>query len=184
VTLAIHPVTADRWYDLVDLFERRGPRGGHRNSPAAGCWCMYWRNRSVLHGTQRKRAMARGVRAGREPGLLAYRDGAPIGWVSIAPRDEYESLLQSPQYRPRDDDRDIWSLVCFVVDRPERGSGVADELLEAAVAHACARSAAAIEAYAHVTDAHDYMGSRALYETHGFHVVRPANKRVVMRKAC
>jgi hypothetical protein len=44
--LEIHAVTPDRSADLVELFTRRGPRGGHRNSPASGCWCMYWRQRS------------------------------------------------------------------------------------------------------------------------------------------
>jgi hypothetical protein len=30
------PATAERWPDLVDLFERKGPRGGHRNTPGYG----------------------------------------------------------------------------------------------------------------------------------------------------
>ena len=34
--LALHPLTPERWGDLVDLF---GPeRGGN-----SGCWCMWWR---------------------------------------------------------------------------------------------------------------------------------------------
>jgi len=41
VKLEIHPVTSERWPDMVELFERRGPRGGHRNAPGYGCWCMY-----------------------------------------------------------------------------------------------------------------------------------------------
>ena len=44
-------MTRERWRDLVDLFERRGARGGMRNTPAYGCWCMYWRDRSIPHGT-------------------------------------------------------------------------------------------------------------------------------------
>jgi hypothetical protein len=96
--LEIHPVTADRWDDMVELFSRRGPRGGARNSPASGCWCMYWRQRSNGDVALNKRRMGAIVRAGREPGLLAYdEDGAPIGWVSIAPREEYAVLLRSPQ---------------------------------------------------------------------------------------
>jgi hypothetical protein len=57
VTLQAHPVTAERWPDFVDLFERRGPRGGHRNVPAHGCWCMFWRDRSLEHRTPKERAM-------------------------------------------------------------------------------------------------------------------------------
>ena len=58
------PLTPERWSDFVDLFERRGPRGGRRNVPAYGCWCMYWRDRSLDHGTPKKRAMGSLVRAG------------------------------------------------------------------------------------------------------------------------
>src|SRR5215207_10223851 len=148
--LEVHPVTADRWRDLVELFERRGPRGGSRNSPAPGCWCMYWRNRALAHGTPKKRALGSLVRAGREPGLVGYESGVPVGWISIAPREEFRDLLRSPQYRPRDDDEDVWSVVCFVIDRPARRRGVAGALLEAAVDHARSCGGRSVEAYAHV----------------------------------
>ena len=169
---------------MVELFERRGPRGGHRNSPAAGCWCMYWRDRSLKHGAPKKRAMAKLVRSGPEPGLLAYDGGAPVGWIALAPREEYEVLLRSPQYRPRDDDEGVWSIVCFTIDRPVRGRGVAAALLDAAVGHACERGAAAVEAYPHASNAADYMGGIDLFLGHAFQVARHANKRRVVRCGC
>ncbi len=179
----VHPLTSERWPDMVDLFERRGPRGGHRNTPAYGCWCMYWRDRSLEHGEPKKRAMHALVESGDEPGLLAYDGGEPVGWVSIAPREQYAALLASPQYRPRDEDDGVWSIVCFVVDKPRWGTGVAAELLDAAVAHAFARGASAVEAYPHVTSRSDYMGSLELYRRAGFHETRPANKRAIVRLA-
>ena len=182
--LAVHAVTPDRWPDMVELFERRGPRGGHRNTPAYGCWCMWWRNRSLGHGEPKKRAMARLVRAGREPGLLAYDAESPVGWVSVAPRDDYAVLLRSPQYRPRDEDEAVWSIVCFTVDKEAQGRGVAEALLEAAVAHACGRGASAVEAYAHRVKGGDYMGSLEMYLGHGFSPVREAPKRVIVRRDC
>jgi GNAT superfamily N-acetyltransferase len=181
--LEIHPVTPERWDDMVALFERRGPRGGHRNSPAYGCWCMYWRDRSLPHGTPKKRAMRALVRAGREPGLLAYDEGAPVGWISIAPREEFEAILRSPQYRPRDEDEGVWSIVCLTIDRPARKQGVAKALVEAAVGHAFMRGASAVEVYPHVSDPKDYMGSVPLYEDAGFVRVRDANKRAIYRRA-
>ena len=182
--MEIHPVTPKRWSDMVELFERRGPRGGHQNVPAYGCWCMYWRDRSLEHGTPKKRAMGRLVRAGREPGLLAYDDGSPVGWVAVAPREAYEALLRSPQYRPQDVDEGVWSIVCFVVDRPAQGRGVAGELLDAAVEHACRHGAAAVEAYAHRVKDDDYMGGLRLYAAHGFEPVRETSKRAVVRRTC
>jgi GNAT superfamily N-acetyltransferase len=182
---SVHPLTPDRWPDLVDLFERRGPRGGYRNTPAYGCWCMWWRDRTIGHGEPKKRALEQLVRAGRESGLIGYDDdGEPVGWVSVAPREEYPALLQSPQYRPRDDDHDVWSIVCFAVDRYSRGCGVTDALLKAAVAHACRRGAASVEAYPHNTKRDDYMGWHDFYLAHGFEVVRVANKRAIVRRCC
>jgi ribosomal protein S18 acetylase RimI-like enzyme len=180
--LQIHPVTPERWGEMVELFERRGPRGGHRNIPAYGCWCMYWRDRSLAHGTPKKRAMGALVRARREPGLLAYDDGSPVGWISVAPREEFAALLRSPQYRPKDEDEGVWSIVCLAVDRYARRRGVAGALVDAAVAHAFERGASAVEAYPHVSDPRDYMGSVPLYEHAGFVRRRDANKRAIFRR--
>jgi GNAT superfamily N-acetyltransferase len=182
VSIEVHPVTPDRWNDLVTLFEQRGPRGGHRNTPAHGCWCMYWRDRRLQHGEPKKRALAKLVRDGREPGLLAYEDGVAVGWVSVAPRDEFAAILASPQYGPREEEAGVWSIVCFVVDRPRRRDGIAGALLEAAVEHAFAGGATSVEAYPHHADGSDYMGGLELYERAGFRKVRKANKRVIVRR--
>jgi len=183
VRIRVSPVTAARWEDMCELFERRGPRGGMRNTPAYGCWCMYWRDRSLAHGEPKKLAMEALVRAGREPGLLAYDGEEPVGWVSIGPREEFPHLLRSPQYRPRDDGGGpaVWSIVCFVVDRHVQGRGVARELLAGAVEHAFARGASSVEAYPHAFRGDDYMGSVGLFDAAGFGKVRDANKRVIVR---
>jgi GNAT superfamily N-acetyltransferase len=179
--LDIHPVTPERWSDLVEFFTRSGPRGGHRNSPASGCWCMYWRQRSNGNMALNRRRMNAIVRAGREPGMLAYDDGVPIGWISIAPREEFPVLLRSPQYRPRDTDEGVWSIVCFTIDRYARRRGVAVALFDRAVEHAFAPAATAVEAYPHVANDDDYMGCVPLYEQAGFVRFRDANKRAVYR---
>jgi ribosomal protein S18 acetylase RimI-like enzyme len=181
--LDVHPVTPERWPHLVELFERRGPRGGRQNAPAYGCWCMFWRDRSLEHGTPKKRALGGIVRAGREPGLLAYEDGVPIGWISVAPREEYGALLRSPQYRPQEEEEGIWSIVCFTVDRGARGRGVHEALLAAAVEHASKGGAREIEAYPHLSNRGDYMGHVDLLRAHGFEPVRETAKRMVVRRA-
>ena len=179
--LSVHPVSAERWPDLVDLFERRGPRGGHRNVPAYGCWCMYWRDRGLEHGTPKKRALGSLVRSGREPGLLAYDRGEAVGWISVAPRSEYQALVRSPQYRPEAADESVWSIVCFVVDKPRWGEGVAGALLDGAIDHARARSAAQLEAYPHRSKKDNYMGYVDLFLERGFQVVRLTRTRAVVR---
>ena len=183
MSLHVVPVTPDRWTDMCTLFEQRGPRGGYRNVPAYGCWCMYWRDRSLEHGEPKKRAMAKLVGSGREPGLLAYDDREPVGWVSLGPREEFPPLLHSPQYRPRETGGGgaVWSLVCFTVDKNAQRQGIAGALLAAAVEHAFARGASSLEAYPHKTDRANYMGHVELFESAGFALVRETSKRVVMR---
>jgi GNAT superfamily N-acetyltransferase len=183
MSLRVVPVTPDRWGDMCTLFERRGPRGGYRNVPAYGCWCMYWRDRSLEHGEPKKRAMQKLVRAGREPGLLAYDDDEPVGWVSLGPREDFRALLGSPQYRPRETGGGdaVWALVCFTVDRHAQRQGVAHALLGAAIEHAFARGASSLEAYPHQTDRANYMGHADLFASAGFEPVRETSKRVVMR---
>lgn len=87
MTFEVQPVTAERWGDLVSLFGERGA--------SSGCWCMWFRARP--HPSDRSRALNRAtleslVTDDRVPGLLGYRDGEPVGWVSVAPRPEYERI--------------------------------------------------------------------------------------------
>ena len=133
--LEIVPLTPDRWDDVAALF-------GEGGDPKT-CWCMYWRIRSkdwsFANTRETRKGFQRLVDEGRDPapGLLAYRDGeaTPVGWVSLAPRDDYERLTNS-RVRPRIDDLPVWSVVCFVVSKRERGQGLTSQLLDAAMAYA------------------------------------------------
>lgn len=145
---------------------------------------MFWRDRALEHGEPKKRALEQLVRSGRHTGLVAYAGTEPVGWVAVAPREEHEVLLRSPQLRPRDRDEGVWAIVCFTVDRSARGRGVRRVLLDAAVAHACSRGARWIEAYPHSTKSDDYMGGLDVFVTHGFAVTRVASKRSVVRRRC
>ncbi len=129
--VVIRPVTPDRWGDVVALF---GPRG-----VCAGCWCMYFRqSRSEFErksGAGNRRALRRLIAGGTEPGLLAYVDGVPAGWMALAPREEYTLLSRSRILQPVDD-KPVWSVVCFFVARAHRGRGLTVALLRKAAAYA------------------------------------------------
>lgn len=189
--MEVHPVTPDRWDDLVDLFERTGPRGG---IPIPGnCWCVYWQGGSQGRRTERKSDMKACVEAGRVPGLLAYLDGSPVGWVAIAPRKELVRLERSRQYGPCPGDQDVFAITCFYVDRTVRGKGISSALLEAAIEYASQSGAAAVDAFpklelaAHALgdrraeENYSWMGRREQYEVRGFTTIREAGKRAVMR---
>ncbi|MBD0328932.1 MAG: GNAT family N-acetyltransferase [Thermoleophilia bacterium] len=170
------PLTPDRWDDFVDLFTRKGPRGG---SGPVECWCMWWRRRSGS-GEANRAAMEELVRAGEEPGLLAYDGGRAVGWISVAPREHYGHLSRSRRYAPPDPHPGVWSIACFQVDPRHRRRGVARALVDAAVAHALARGAAAVEAFPH-RGRPDYMGAATMFAAAGFRPVREAGPRTIVR---
>jgi GNAT superfamily N-acetyltransferase len=189
--LEIVPLTPDRWDDVAALF-------GEGGDPKT-CWCMYWRLRSKDWSFANTAAVREGFRdlvnLNRDPapGLLAYRDGRAVGWVSVAPRDDYERLTNS-RVRPRIDDVAVWSIVCFVVSKTERGRGSTSLLLDAAMAYAVERGAPGLEAYpvdpgdGRVPAALGYTGLLSTFEAAGFRVVHqidsPQSKvrRVVVRR--
>jgi ribosomal protein S18 acetylase RimI-like enzyme len=182
--LEVHPVTPDRWDDLADLAGERGF--------TSGCWCMWWRVTSKefdeRHGAGLRRDLHQLVTTGPEPGLLAYVDGVPAGWVAVAPRDDYPRLDRSPKLR-RLDERPVWSITCFTIDRRHRRRGVAAALLDAAVEFARQRGAEVVEAYPIDTaggkrsSADLYTGTLAMFERAGFEEVARRGGRPIVRRA-
>jgi GNAT superfamily N-acetyltransferase len=139
----IVPLTPGRWKDFEKLF---GPRGA-----CAGCWCMEPRQtRSEwerLKGEKNRRAMKRLVEQGqRPPGLLAYLGREPVGWISIEPREAFSKLARSRVLAPVDD-KPVWSIVCFFVEKRYRERGMSVALIEGAVDHARKKGARIVEGY-------------------------------------
>jgi GNAT superfamily N-acetyltransferase len=189
--LEIHSVTADRWEELAALF---GPSGAF-----AHCWCTWWRQTGAefsqgveANGAGNRTLMHALVEAGSEPGLLAYRDGQAVGWMSVAPRLQYGRILRSRRIGPAPEeaaDERIWSIVCFWIPRPERGKGIANALLDAAVDHARSRGATTLEAYPVDTaggrqpNANLFTGTLAMFQRAGFRQVdRPRGSQLVVRR--
>jgi GNAT superfamily N-acetyltransferase len=183
------PLTPDRWKDLEALF---GPRGA-----CAGCWCMWWRlsrpEFDAARGEGNRRAFAARV-AERAPGLLAYDGGIPVGWVAIEPREAYPRIARSRNLRTEDGAEGVWSITCFYVARSHRGTGLMARLVDAAVAHARAEGASAVEAYPvdferEVGDAFVYTGAASVFRRAGFEEVlrrsptRPVMRRLIRRRA-
>jgi GNAT superfamily N-acetyltransferase len=181
--LEIHPLTSDRWEDLVALFGKRGACGG--------CWCMWWRlARSAFvkgKGAGNRRSLRKIVGAGGVPGLIAYFDGTPAGWCSVAPREDYPVLSRSRVLAPVDD-RPVWSIVCFFVAKPFRRTGLTAALIEGALAYAKKKGAAIVEGYpvepkkGAMPDAFAYTGLASSFRRAGFaEVARRSATRPFMR---
>lgn len=181
-----HPLTAERWDDLVALF---GPKGA-----SGGCWCMFQRVRrrdfDTGQGAGNKAAFKERVDAGPPPGVLAYDEsGQAIGWCSVAPRSEFVGLATSRVLAPVDD-APVWSVHCFYVAREHRRQGLAITLLTAAADVAKSRGATILEGYP-VAPKPDqkrvpfsHTGVPKIFEAAGFReVARRSPTRPIYRRA-
>src|SRR3954452_7570426 len=155
------------------MLELAGKRGMF-----SGCWCMWFRRRNAdwwaAGNSGNRQAFERLVDSERIPGLLAYLDGRAVGWVSLAPRDEYERISGDQEAADHGGPkRSVWAVVCFYIDRHHRGAGIATALLTAAVDHARGNGATALEAYpiepeSRTDNASAFTGLRSMFERVGF----------------
>lgn len=182
--ITVVPATPDRWAHIELLF---GPNG-----TSAGCWCM-WNRQSAREfeeqrGNPNRDALKDLVEGDRVPGLLAYLDGEPAGWVSLAPREEFGRIQRSRVTKPVDE-TPVWSIVCFVIARRLRRQGIASALLDAAVDHAASRGAQAVEGYpveprrGEMPDFYAWMGLAEMFQKAGFvEIARRSETRPLFRK--
>ncbi|HKJ44859.1 MAG TPA: GNAT family N-acetyltransferase [Balneolales bacterium] len=140
--ITIFPVTSDQWQDFRTLFGTRGACGG--------CWCMYWRlSHSVYQeqkGDKNRNAMSEIIHNGTVPGIIGYIDEKPVGWCSVAPRDDFPRLERS-RILKKIDDNSVWSIVCLFVDKSFRNRGISVEMLKAAVAYVKDKDGKIVEGY-------------------------------------
>jgi GNAT superfamily N-acetyltransferase len=170
--IEVQPLTPELFSDLAALFSRGGD--------PKWCWCMYFRVRGLDWSNStpesNRNGLERLTRTGPPPGLVGYRDGEPVGWVSIGPRESYERLEHS-KVLARVDDTPVWSIVCFVVARGARRKGVASAMLDAAIGYAREHGARVLEAYpvdtggARLASASVYRGPLSMFQRAGFKVV-------------
>ncbi len=180
--LRFHPLTPDRWRDLERLF---GPQGAD-----GGCWCMWWRlpraqfDRQAGEGN--RLALKAIVDSGKEPGIMAYAQGSPIGWCSVGPRDDFPTLDRSRRFR-KVDDQPVWSIVCFYVDERHRAKGALGALARAAVDYAAQHGARIIESYpcepaTRLPSSAAYRGLASVFRQLGFvEVLRRSQHNPIMR---
>jgi GNAT superfamily N-acetyltransferase len=184
----IHPVTADRFGDLAELFES--------NSTTRGCWCLFFRRDrkecSADWGAGNRAWLEAAVAEDDPPsGLLAYRDGTPVGWCALGPRTRFPRAIgpRAVVMKGRDqaEDDSVWLVSCFFTRVGFRKAGTTHALLTAAVELARGYGAPAIEGWplagAGPHGADRYYGTEPLFEACGFTcVARPTPARAYMRR--
>ena len=181
--LEYHPLTPDRWNDFENLFGKHGAYGG--------CWCMWWRLKrsefEINQGESNRLNMKNIVESGRIPGIIAYYAQKPVGWCSVAPRNEFGSLNRSRVLKKLDD-RSVWSIVCFFISKKYQLEGIAQNLILAAIDFVKSKGGQIIEAYPTVPRTErvppwsSFMGFPVMFEKAGFSLeAKPSASKIVMR---
>lgn len=166
MAIEVLPATG-RWDDFAAFMVPRKPGGG-------GCVCMSYRE-ARLPMPERIEYMHDECSREPGPGVLVYADGEVAGWCSVAPTSSYRRLMRSRTIPHAGEDRDPWSIVCFVVRGGFRRRGLMHDLLDGAVEHARASGAELVEGYPVDTGGErvdvisGYVGTVELFEKHGFH---------------
>lgn len=172
-TLVIRPVTTRRFEDLEAVM---GEKAVTRK-----CFCMYWRRPNGGFGDERSNRdrFADRVAEGPSPGLIAYLDDEPVGWVQVGPREEFPTIYRSRLLAPVDD-LEAWTINCFVVRSGFRRRGVAEALLDAALAYAKHQGATLMEGYpvdGERTSVVDYYtGIMSMFTRRGFEEIERRNE--------
>lgn len=188
--IVVEPATARRWEDIVTVFGRRG------NDPS-WCWCRRFLD-SANTGTtppDNRSALCHEIAAAAiPPGLIAYREGQPVGWSRLGPRSSFPRVTGNRALaRILVDDPSAWWVTCFAVHNRQRRTGIGAALLAAGIAFACGQGATALEGHPVDVDALSadrvggsalYTGTMAMFTAAGFsEVARTYPSRPLMRLA-
>jgi len=177
------PVTKNNWKDFEQLFGEKGA--------CAGCWCMYWRVKSSVwekqKGDKNKRSMKKIIFSGTIPGIIAYYNNEPVGWCSVALREEFSRLENSRILNPVDE-KPVWSVVCFFINKKYRKKGLSVALLNAAKNFVKSSGGKILEGYPiepkqdKMPDVFAWTGISAAFQSAGFkEVARRSETRPIMR---
>ena len=163
--------------DVLEVFKGSGERD---------CWCQYWRQSSSAYSGKPpgsgKTNLLQQVKNGPPPGMLAYVNDKPVGWLGFWPREKMERLVRSRTI-PKIDDQPVWSIVCFKIQVGFRRKGLANALLHGAIETARAFGAPAIEAYPidpegeRIDVTFGYVGFTPMFEAAGFRRVVATSAR-------
>jgi GNAT superfamily N-acetyltransferase len=178
-----HPVDKNRWKDIEELFGERGACGG--------CWCMSWRLKpkdfEKQKGLGNKKAFKKIVYKNETAGIIAYFNGKPAGWCSVAPREEF-IRLENSKVLAKVDDEPVWSISCFFIAKAFRRQGLSGELLKRVIDFCKKKKVKILEAYPvepyseNIPAAFAWTGIPSAFEKVGFKVVeRRSPKRPIMR---
>jgi GNAT superfamily N-acetyltransferase len=182
--LTYKPLSRNNWNKFVDLFGERGACGN--------CWCMSFRLKNSEYQKGKvnninKNRMKKLVWNNAPTGLLAFYNDKAIGWCALAPRKDFVRLEYSRVHK-RIDDKPVWSIPCFFIDKRYRLHGISVEMLRAVIIYAKKKKIKILEAYPAIPtqeklpDAFLWVGLFTSFQKAGFKVVdRTSQNRPMVR---
>ena len=129
---------------------------------ARNCWCQFHvlpNADAALTTRESRRETLRGQVARLDPprGLVALHGAEAVGWCGVEPRRRLRHVLASRLVATHSlyeaEDAGVWAVYCILVPPRRRRNGLGAALLHAALDHALAHGATAIEGYPIDTDA-------------------------------
>ncbi len=180
-SLTFKELTTATWNQYEELM---GEKGGCGN-----CWCMYFRlpykefqsNKPYGNKVLAKKL----VQKGKPVGLIGFMGDQPVGWIALAPREDYPRI-ENARTLKRIDAKPVWSITCFFIKKEFRKKGLSGELIKGAVAFAKMKKIRILEAYpaipyaANVPHAFLWVGVLSSFKRNGFKVVRQSGKSRAM----
>jgi GNAT superfamily N-acetyltransferase len=182
--LTFEPLTKKNWNNFVNLFGIKGACGN--------CWCMYYRlTRADFNEGKadegNKRAMKELVWEDKPTGILGFYEGQAIAWCAFAPREDFMKLENSRVHK-RIDDKPVWSIPCFFIDKNFRRNGISVALLKGVINYAREKGIKIIEAYPTIPtqeklpDSFAWIGLYKSFERAGFEIAdRKSKNRPMVR---
>lgn len=139
--------TIERWDDVQHALTG----GGDGKSCQCAWWTLTNAEWKATTADERRDFFQEEIRSGPPPGLIAYVDGEPAGWVRIGPRTAQARIPRTRNIAGTTaepfDDPSVWAVTCFVIRREHRREGLTTVLLDAAIDYAQSAGARLIEAY-------------------------------------
>lgn len=174
----VEPVTKSNWSKFVELFGERGACGN--------CWCMYYRlSRTDFNegktDDSNKLAMKELIWAEKPVGLLGMIEGEPVAWCALAPREDFIKLEKTRVHK-RIDDKPVWSIPCFFINKKYRRSGLTVLLLKCAIDYSKRSGIKILEAYPtiptteRIADSFAWIGLYSSFKNAGFKIVDNTSK--------
>jgi GNAT superfamily N-acetyltransferase len=184
----VRELSADTYPDFEKLALKQG-----------GCWCMHYQREKPVRGVRgeewkkiNRRDKKALVKKGKSHAILVYLGAIPVGWCQYGLREELPRIDAGRGYKklnPQYEDRKLWRVTCFFVDRAYRGRGVSKFALKAALESIKKQGGGIVESYPVVSKKMAavpewrWFGTPGMFEREGFKQDGPLGTTwVLMRK--